>query len=233
MADTTLRLRYPTGSNLYTQIEGGDGIWNGSAYVAFANTDWASFATATPETPAGSGRYVCQFPTSSDPGNYSWSVYLRAGGTPTISDVAIGQGGGYWDGTTFGGASMVTGDVGGNVAGSVDSVVNGVAAVLPTVPPLGYGPIGTGSVAVNQDYPTAGNLAFRISPTGPGIAGALVKAYLASEYAFNPNTAPIRGQTITLDSGAWSNNINLDPADYVIVFSAYGYEDTFVDLTVS
>src|SRR5262245_12404105 len=139
MSDTTLRLRYPTGSNLYTQVEGGDGVWNGTAYVPFANADWASYATATPETPASSGRYVCQCPTSSPAGNYSWSVYLQAGGAPAIGDVAIGQGGGYWDGTTFGGASKVT---------------DGVAvADLPAVPPLGYGPIGTGSVAVNQDYP--------------------------------------------------------------------------------
>lgn len=218
MPDTTIRLRYPTGATLYTQIEGGAGIWNGTAYTSFSNASWSSYATATPETPSGSGRYVCQFPASSPPGNYSWSVYLLAGGSPALGDVAIGSGSGYWDGTTFGGASSVT---------------EGVEAVLPAVPPLGYGPIGTGSIAVNQDYPTPGNLTFRVSPTGPGIAGALVRAYLASEYAFNPNTAPIRGQTLTLDSGAWSNAINLDPADYVIAFSAPGYEDTFVDLTVS
>lgn len=225
MSDTTLRLRYPTGATLYTQIEGGAGVWNGTAFVTFANAGWASYATATPETPDSSGRYVCQFPLASPAGNYSWAMYLREGDVAAIGDVCVGTGGGFWDGTTFGGASSVT--------GSVDSVVNGVAATLPAVPPLGYGPIGTGSVAVNQDYPTSGNLTFRVSPTGPGIAGALVKAYLGSEYSFNPNTAPIRGQTLTLDSGAWSNNINLDPADYVIAFSAPGYEDTFVDLTVS
>src|SRR4051794_24575216 len=108
MPDTTLRLRYPTGATLYTQIEGGTGIWNGTAFVDFANADWATYATSTPETPASSGRYVGQFPLASPAGNYSWSVYLQSGGSPAIGDVPVGTGSGYWDGATFGGASSVT-----------------------------------------------------------------------------------------------------------------------------
>lgn len=218
MSDTTLRLRYPTGAPLYTQVEGGTGVWNGTAYVPFANADWPTYATATDETPAGSGRYVCQFPVASPAGNYSWSVYLRAGGTPAVGDVAIGQGSGYWDGTTFGGVSRVT---------------DGISvAALPDPAPLGYGPVGTGSVTLNQDYPTADNLSFQTSK-GQGIGGALVRAYLASEYTANPNAATIRGQTLTLDTGAWANNMDLDPADYKITFKADGYELLVIDLTVS
>ncbi|SIN70076.1 hypothetical protein SAMN05444166_0232 [Singulisphaera sp. GP187] len=218
MSDTTLRLRHPTGANLYAQIEGGGGVWNGTAYVAFVNADWATYATLVTETPAGSGRYVCQFPTASPPGNYSWSIYLRAGGSAALGDVAIGQGDGYWDGTTFGGTSKVTDGI--------------TVADLPSPAPNGYGPIGTGSVTVNQDYPTAGNLSYQ-TVGGQGIGGALVRAYLASEYASNPNAATIRGQTLTLDTGAWANNIDLDPEDYKITFKADGYELLVIDLSVS
>jgi hypothetical protein len=218
MADTTLRLRYPTGADLYTQIEGGAGIWNGTAYVAFANAGWTTYATATPETPTGSGRYVCQFPTSSPAGNYSWSVYLRAGGTAAVGDVPIGNGDGYWDGTTFGGASKVTDGI--------------TVADLPSPAPSGYGPIGTGSATVNQDYPTAGNLTFQTSG-GQGIGGAQVFAYLSSEFAADANAAAIRGQTLTLASGAWANDMMLDPGTYVFVFKASGYQTLEVTQAVS
>jgi len=216
-ADTTIRVRYPTGADLYTQIEGGAGVWNGSDYVTLANADWASYATATPETPAGSGRYECQFPIASPPGNYSWSIFLRSGGSPAVGDASIAPGNGYWDGTTFGGTSKVT---------------DGIAvADLPEPAPEGYGPIGTGSVTIDQDYPTAGNLRFQNS-LGQGIGGASVRAYLASEWTTNKAAAVIRGQTITLDTALWANPMNLDPADYVIVFIAEGYQTSVVELTV-
>lgn len=211
MADTTLRLRYPTGKTLYTQIEAPAGtVWNGTAYATFTVASWTTFASATPETPASSGRYVCQFPTSSAPGSYSWATYLQAGASAASTDVCVGTGSGVWDGTTFGSAT----------------------ATLPSPAPLTYGPVGTGSVAVSQDYPTTGSLAFRTSG-GQGIGGAIVRAYLASEYSGSPNTATIRGQTITLDSGAWANNMLLDPAAYTLVFQAPGYQTTAVSLTVS
>jgi hypothetical protein len=106
------------------------------------------------------------------------------------------------------------------------------ATSLPDPAPDGYGPIGTGSVAVDHDYPTANNLKFATSG-GQGIGGALVRAYLASEYASSPAAATIRGQTLTLDSGAWANVIDLDPGSYQVVFKAEGFETTVVSLTVS
>jgi hypothetical protein len=109
--DTTIRVRYPSGSALYTQIESGSGVWNGTSYVAFATADWAAYATATPETPAGSGRYSCAFPTASSAGNYSWTVYLQSGGSPAPGDVPIAGASGYWDGATFGGTASVTAEV--------------------------------------------------------------------------------------------------------------------------
>lgn len=123
MADTTLRLRYPTGAILDTQIEDGEGVWNGAGYVPFQMAGWATYATATPETPPGSGRYVCPFPTGSPPGHYTWVTYLRAGAEPAPGDTPVGQGEGFWDGTTFGGSS------GGDLE-PVQAALSGIRATL-------------------------------------------------------------------------------------------------------
>jgi hypothetical protein len=116
MADTTLVLAYPTGANLYTQVVAPDNtVWNGSAYVSFVVASWSTYATSTPETPASSGVYMCQFPIASPAGNYKWRMYLRAGASPASTDVVVGTGQSYWDGSTFGGTSSVTSGVPANV----------------------------------------------------------------------------------------------------------------------
>jgi hypothetical protein len=107
MTDTTLVLAYPTGSTIDTQIEAPDNtVWNGTAYIPLSVASWVSYATETPETPASSGIYVCQFPIGSPPGNYKWRMYLRAGASPASTDVCVGMGTGYWNGTTFGAAAL-------------------------------------------------------------------------------------------------------------------------------
>lgn len=104
MADTTIVARgLPTGWTVNTRIENEvDLIWNGTAFVELVVADIASYATATPETPAGSGRFICQFPLTSPPGNYAWSVHRQLGASPAIDDPEVGRGNGYWDGATFG-----------------------------------------------------------------------------------------------------------------------------------
>jgi|GEM_PF-2773979 len=146
MADATLRLRYPTGATLYTQVEGGAGAWNGTGFVSFNLEDWATYATATPETPSGSGRYLCAFPPTAPAGFYSWATYLQLSEPPAPGDPVVGTGEGYWDGTTFGGTSSVTGDV----EGSVNAV--NAAITLPSVPPTGYG-----STVLHQGTAQAGS----------------------------------------------------------------------------
>lgn len=121
MADTTLRLPFVAGNTIYTQIRNEtNAIWNGTAYVSYVLANWGTYAVSTPDTPTGAGFYVAQFPTSSAAGNYSWIQYLQAGGSPAASDVAIGSGGDYWDGTTFGAVP--------SVKGSVNNVLQGVTA---------------------------------------------------------------------------------------------------------
>ena len=104
MADTTLVARgLATGLTLDTRIENEeDLIWNGEAYVELVVDDIASYATPTPESPAGSRRYICQFPVTSPPGYYTWSTHQWIGEGPTIDDPVVATGTGYWDGTTFG-----------------------------------------------------------------------------------------------------------------------------------
>lgn len=193
--DTTIRTRYPTGATLYTQIEAPDGtFWNGTSFAAFSVASWTTFATATPETPASSGRYVCQFPTSAPAGYYTWATYLQAGGAPAASDVCVASGSGYWDGTTFGGASKVTGSVGSLVAFgfsvTATSVTNPVQIDL------------TQSIPVrNQDAVTAPTLAdaylgawtepFAKETTDPS-TGAYVKQK-------PDNSGPVRSYSLTVD----------------------------------
>lgn len=110
--DNTLRVRYTTGKTLYVQIEAPDGtVWNttSSAYAALTTASWTQFALAMTESPSGSGRYTATMPASSAAGNYTWTIYLQAGGSPATGDTPIAgsaSGGAYWDGTTFGLASL-------------------------------------------------------------------------------------------------------------------------------
>lgn len=144
MPDTTIIVDdWATGATLYTVIKSGVGPWNGTAFAALVVANWATYATATPETPSGSRQYICQFPTGAPAGNYSWSVYLQAGASPALGDVRIGGGSGYWDGTTFGGASKLTSfGFSVPVSGTVSLGADGLDAVV-VEPAVGDG------VAVN------------------------------------------------------------------------------------
>lgn len=106
MPDTTIAVSgLPTGWTVYTKIADANGnVWNGTAYVAYLVANWATYATATPETPAGSGTYVCQFPLSSPAGYYTWIHYKQAGGSPASTDPEVGWSPApvYWNGSTFG-----------------------------------------------------------------------------------------------------------------------------------
>ncbi|SIO60150.1 hypothetical protein SAMN05444166_6285 [Singulisphaera sp. GP187] len=110
MNDTKIQAPWPTGGNtLYTHISNINvEFWDGSAYVPAELANWQAYATDTPEAPAGFGVRVCQFPLTSPAGYYLWSVYLQAGGSPASTDVRIGGGSGYWDGTTFGNSPATT-----------------------------------------------------------------------------------------------------------------------------
>lgn len=138
MADTTLVASdLPTGWTLGTQIRQSDDIgtlgdvWNGSAYTPYDSVDWATYATATPETPASSGAYVCQFPLTSPLGWYIWTGYKQVGGSPAATDpIAFQSSRAYfWDGSTFSDTAPVP--VTASATG-IAPALNGLAAVYCT-----------------------------------------------------------------------------------------------------
>lgn len=105
MADTTIEIDdLTTGWTVYTQIQTAAGLfWNGTAYVAYSAADWASYATPAPETLAGSGTYVCQFPLTSPAGDYNWTMFRQIGGSPASTDPAVSftSPNTYWNGSEF------------------------------------------------------------------------------------------------------------------------------------
>lgn len=170
-ADTTIRTRYPTGKTLYVQIEAPDGtVWNGTAYATLTTAGWTTFATAMTETPAGSGRYSANFPTASAAGNYSWVVYLQSGGSPATSDTPIAGSstGSYWDGTTFGGASSVTGSVASVLSGVPANVIHSGTARGGTSTTI---TLDTGASSVDNTYQA--NAVYLSGGTGAGQTGVI------------------------------------------------------------
>lgn len=105
MADTTIEIDgLPTGWTVYTQIQNAAGqFWNGTAYVAYSVGDWASYATATPET-GSTGTYVCQFPLTSPAGFYAWTMFRQYAGSPSAdndAEVSVTSDDTYWNGDEF------------------------------------------------------------------------------------------------------------------------------------
>lgn len=105
MADTTIRAtNLPTGWSAYTRITNQAGlIWNGSAYVPGSSGAWSAYATPTPETPSGSGTYVCPLPAPSAAGYYTWNLYKQVGASPASTDPLISYSAApaYWNGSAF------------------------------------------------------------------------------------------------------------------------------------
>lgn len=97
-----------TGAALYGTIRNAARqYWNTAGTPNFETltvANWADYDVALTETPASSYFYVGTFPAISGnmvAGWYWVDVYLRAGGSPAISDTLITTLRGYWDGTTF------------------------------------------------------------------------------------------------------------------------------------
>lgn len=105
MPDTTIVANsLPTGWTVYTQIkDAGGNVYNGTAYVAYSVGNWSSYATATPETPAASGTYVCPMPPTSPAGYYTWTLYRQLGGSPASTDPNVSQPAPliFWNGSEF------------------------------------------------------------------------------------------------------------------------------------
>ena len=109
-----------------------------------------------------------------------------------------------------------------------NAVDGAVSWILRTSPSLG-----TGTVAVTQDYPTA-NALQPTNAAGSPIDDMVVRIYTAADYAAGRlGDAYVKGMTMTNVNGDWEEPIYLDPATYKVVFSKTGQRTNAQDLTVT
>ncbi len=89
---------------------------------------------------------------------------------------------------------------------------------------------GTGSIPVDADTldDAEDDMYFQTSG-GAGIGGALVSAFLTSEY--DAGLYELRGYTTTLDDGSWKDPLMLNALQYTIVFSKTGLNTATTTVT--
>lgn len=96
-----------TGQTLYVVVKNaaGNALTTGTTFATYTTTR-GDFDQAMTEVGV-TGLFTYSFPALAA-GTYSWTVYQRAGGSPShTDDIAIGAGAGYWNGTVFGDAAAV------------------------------------------------------------------------------------------------------------------------------
>lgn len=218
--DTTIRINYTpnkpsSGAGaIYTQIDDpSDNVWNGTSYQSYTLANYATYATATPESPAGSGRYSCQFPTSSAAGNYSWTNYLQTGVTPTLNGVVTlsltAGGSGYTNGTGYA-LTFTGGSPAATAVGTFDVSGGAVTALHLTNCGAGYASAPTPSF------------------TGAGSGtGAAATATLGSDTAIGTGTSYWSGTTFggsqaTLPTTPPTGYGNLSGTGSIVVNQDYG-----------
>lgn len=231
MANNTLGFTGTTGTTLYVNIEFDGQLWNGTAFEAVQSAHWSTYKIAMTEA-TSTGWFTVAFPaTIPAADSIGICVRLQSGGSPAATDAVQGVLAVSWDGTDLG-AVRVSSTATGAITASSFAAGAITVTTLPAPAPSGYGPVGTGSVSVNHDYPTTNALKYALAG-GQGIGQARIFAYLASEYSSSPATATIRGQTITLSDGTWANTIMLDPGSYTVVFRHPSFADYDANVTVS
>lgn len=133
-----LIINYPSSSTLYALLFDSTGnAWNGSAFAAPGSANWLDYDIAMSEI-AGTGIYRASMPAAAA-GSYGWVVRKQAGGSPAVSDIAVGSGEIEWDGTaeimpasttniTGGTINSVSGSIGGKVLGGGSDTITGIGA---------------------------------------------------------------------------------------------------------
>jgi hypothetical protein len=103
-----------------------------------------------------------------------------------------------------------------------DIDVNTVCILSDATPAQASDLTGMGQVVVDHDYDGADNYRY-ITSDGAGIGGAVVRAYLASEYSQgNRSRDYILAEVRTTSSGRWDQAMMLDPGTYTLVFYKQG-----------
>ncbi len=89
-------------SNIYFVVYNTDGeIWQTTTatFVTAVDADWANYDVAMTESGTSTGIYFGDFPADiEDDGTYYIFAYLRATGTPLVSDTIVAEGTIEWDG---------------------------------------------------------------------------------------------------------------------------------------
>jgi len=84
---------------LYATVRNAGGqYYNGAAFENFTLANWANYAIAMAETPAGGYLYLGNFPALAA-GNYQVDVYQRAGAAAAVGDTILAGGSYNWSGT--------------------------------------------------------------------------------------------------------------------------------------
>lgn len=81
---------YLTGATLYAILynDAAQQVWNGSAFAAWVNGNYATYPIAMTEMGA-SGKYFANLPGGLDANaGYSYDVLVQQGGSPAIGDIA-------------------------------------------------------------------------------------------------------------------------------------------------
>lgn len=89
-----------SGLSVYAFLRDSAGlIWNGSTFVSFNVSNWATYAlTMTEQT--SSGFYSVSCPSSISQGRYYLTIHAVISGSPAAGDDVIGQGSLNWDGSS-------------------------------------------------------------------------------------------------------------------------------------
>lgn len=128
MAGILESLSGQTGLTLYVHIRNNAGdIWNGSSFVSWNVSNWATYAVAMTEQ-TSSGYYNVTFPAAITAGKYSYFVYQQLGGAPAAGDIAMGASQMFWDG-----ADEI--DFNSFTPGQESSVTSAIATALDTAIP--------------------------------------------------------------------------------------------------
>jgi hypothetical protein len=108
------------------------------------------------------------------------------------------------------------------IGGGADTSVNTVAS-LRDVSPVTINEVqGNGPIVVDHNYGGTDALRYTTS-LGAGVDQAVILAYLTSDYDDNKRgNAFVVAKSFTTTDGRWGHPIQLDPADYTIIFTRPG-----------
>jgi hypothetical protein len=203
----SLEPSYAAGELFAVWVNAGGAYWNqlAGAFESYDGSNWLMTKYLVAVSANGkSGEFRTTVPpglpgSTASPALYKLAIYH----TPTTAepnpgtDYAVLEGPFAWDGA----AEVVPGAGGGSSSSA-----------------------GSGDVAVNHATEDDDGDTMEVQTAGgAGVDDVAIRAYVASEWAADPGTATVRGETRSLADGTWREPLMLDGGvTYTIVFSKSG-----------